>query len=638
MSPIEQKLRELLEAQAEHPVYPRIELVELRGLDACVQFGETAEWVPLEKVAELHRQRELRIKREKQDRFRYRCEPEMWSKIDLAMCRKRLEFPGVQLELLVLGGIRGSKTDFTHSRAVNHFFYTENAWVWGLHETESSSNTIQQTRVMEFFPPEMNPDNGKMRKDKHTRMSYSAGTGFTGSMFHLKWTCKDEAGRDFQGGGLFDFKFYKSAESTLQGAELTCAVSDELVPKSFCDTVRERLLSRAEDTAKPAFLARIRQAIALLEAGEPVPGPLLAAIYHGVHLIGFTPKEGYSTTAADFLDGAHITESVDAELLAWKNGKPQRVPRFQQPKKGTRLVAYLHTYDNKFKGNWPAMKEGLRGMPENYIRIIAYGDVSSGYATRYPRFNDEMHVVKRDQLPRKGSWWHIVDPAGDRNWFMVWALVCPLGNKYLVREWPQEGTIIPDMGDPGAWAVTSEHGKRNGDAGPGQEGRGWGFERYKREILRVEAEIGHWWGGRAGEDGQWIGGPPIKIDARKMDSRLGGASTPTHGGFTTIIESMADIGMYFDPASGAPHKDGDEAVQNALDYGLNDATGAQKRASLFVLDECKALLFMFKNYGDPAKPRDEACKDPRDCVCYFLLDDPFYIGERWTQTGGSGGY
>ena len=56
----------------------------------------------------MRKQREGKIKREKEDRFRYRSEPEMWGKIDLAMAKKRLEHPGVQLELLVIKATEGS--------------------------------------------------------------------------------------------------------------------------------------------------------------------------------------------------------------------------------------------------------------------------------------------------------------------------------------------------------------------------------------------------------------------------------------------------------------------------------------------------------------------------------------------------
>lgn len=649
---LEIALRAKLATQTIHPVHP---IIALRGilpatLEACIEVDGVAFTLPLEAVDKLRRDRESKITREKEDRFRYRSEPEMWKRIDLQMAKKRLEHPGVQLELLVMGGIRGSKTDFTHHRVLNHFFYTENSWCWGLHETQGSSKTIQQRRMMEFFPPELNPSSGKFRKDRKTRLSYSDGGGFTSDMFNLTWECQDETGRKFLGGGLFDFKFYKSQDSTLQGAELTCAVSDELVPRATCDTVRERLLSRAADTRQPVFLERIRHAVELLEAGKELPGALLAAIYHGVHLIGFTPKEGYSSTVADFLDGAITTEEttthvVKAEMRGLdagfksKWGGPEwgpmgaelmpgkKVPRFKQPKKATRLVAYLHTYDNAHKGNWPAMVQQCQGAPESYIRVIAYGDVSKGWSVRFPKFNDVVHVCTRDQVPREGTWYQIVDPAEERNWFMLWVLVDSFNRLWLVREYPQEGDFIPDVGDPGAWAVTSEHGKRNGDPGPAQNGWGFGYHRYRLEIERVEREIGEWWNADK---------TPIKVAERIMDSRLGWAEKLSHGASTTIMEGMLEEGLDFSPASGDRLREGDQALNDLLDFdGSADKGSPRADPRLRVCRECGNLIFMFQNYGDPAKPKDDACKDPRDVCAYASLADLNYLGgDTLTAYGG----
>lgn len=638
-------LQERLINQSEHPVHPPIRYLsgDSRTLEALVQIGSQRFCLPIEGIDKMRKQREGKIKREKEDRFRYRSEPEMWGKIDLAMAKKRLEHPGVQLELLVMGGVRGSKTDLTHSRALIHFFYTQSAWCWGLHETQSTSKTIQQRRIMEFFPPEMNPDSGKYRKDKHTRMSYSDGSGFTGDMFTLKWTCKDEDENEFDGGGLFDFKFYRSEDSTLQGAELTCAVSDELIPLPMCDTVRERLLSRSADTRHPKFLARIRRAVEIMEAGKPLPGPLLAAIYHGVHLIGFTPKEGYSPTVADFLDSAVTIEDSDTRIIRsdilgldeefvakWGDKEllpGKRVPRFKQPKKATRLVAYLHTSDNAHKGNWPAQVQQCQHAPEGYIRTIAYGDVSKGWSVRFAKYSDKVHLVTKDwikQHVKEGTWYQVIDPHGERMWFMIWALVCPNGNIYIVRESPLTGDMVPDVGDPGDWAVSSINGMRNGDAGPAQEGKGWGTDRYVAEMLRVEEEISAWWGS------------PIQVVERIVDSRGGQNPTLHSGGTSTTFDDLCerDDISGFTLAQGSRLSDGDQKINDRLDYDIT--TG--KAPKLFASDECKAIIFMFQNYGNPLKPKDEACKEPRDCIAYLTLAEPEHIPAKFMDSYTSGAY
>ena len=663
MSTLEQRLQTILAKQTEHPVYPLLTLraVDVNTLQAVIDYGKQRFVLSVEGVVKQRDSREALIAKQKADRFRYRCEPEMWKKIDLAMAKKRLAHPGVQLELLVMGGIRGSKTDFTHSRAVNHFFYTENAWVWGLHETQPSSKTIQQARIIEFFPPELNPVTGKFKKDRKTRMQYSEGGGFTGDMFNLHWKCQDESGREFDGGGLFDFKFYRSQNSTLQGSELTCAVSDELIPLHMVDTVRERLLSRAADTRHPAFLARIRHAVQLLEAGEDLPGPLLALIYHGVHLIGFTPKEGYSNTVADFLDGAvtteecttHVvnprvrtvsqtstfqtgtekpieglTETFTAEYASLELLPGKWVPRFKQPKKDTRLVAYLHTYDNAHKGNWPAMVKQCQNATEGYVRVIAYGDVSKGWSVRFAKYTDTVHVVTKEWVKEHvndGTWYHIIDPHGERMWFMLWALVCPNGNIYLVRESPLEGDFVPDVGDPGPWAITSTNGYRNGDAGDGQLGRGWGLDRYVAEIKRIEDELSAWWGS------------PIRVAERIVDSRGGQNPTMHAGGKSTVFDDLCDRNDIsgFALADGGRLSDGDQAINNRLDY---DAAEGKAPTLFVVAEKCPAVVFMFQNYGNPLKPKDEACKEPRDCIAYLVQADPCYTGEGAMQSYGGGSY
>ena len=292
------------------------------------------------------------------------------------------------------------------------------------------------------------------------------------------------------------------------------------------DTVRERLLSRAADTRHPVFLARIAKAVRMLEAGEELPGALIGAIYHGVHLIGFTPKEGYSNTVANFLDGAITTEEVVAELLPGK-----KVPRFKQPKKDTRLVAYLHTYDNAHKGNWPAMVKQCQDAPEGAVRVIAYGDVSKGWSVRFAKYSDTIHLVTKAWLKehvKDGTWYHIIDPHGERMWFMLWVVVDVNDNIYIVREAPLEGDFVPDVGDPGAWAVTSTHGCRNGDAGDGQQGRGWGLDRYVTEMKRIEEVLSTWWG------------KPINVVERIVDSRGGQNPTLHAGGKSTTFDDLVD--------------------------------------------------------------------------------------------------
>jgi len=314
----QQELAPALALEADHAVYHRtiVDWDASPSLDQLrVDLGCGWMTLTLPELLEAKRYRAQLLADEKADPLRHAWECEQWKRTDLRMARKRLEHPGVVLELLATGGIRGTKTFGAGRRVMANFLYTENAKIWVLDETEPTSKRWHQAQIYRLLPPELDPTTGRLKKDKSTKFNYSEGSGFTDNFFNIHWDCYLEDGRQITGGGLWEHRFYGSDIATLQGAELTCANSDELVPKAVCDSVRERLLSRAQDTSTPAFLARIRKAVALLEAGLPVPLPLLGAIYHSVHIITFTPKEGYSSTVADFLDGALTVDITDTKIL-----------------------------------------------------------------------------------------------------------------------------------------------------------------------------------------------------------------------------------------------------------------------------------------------------------------------------------
>lgn len=629
-----------LATQTEHLVWTRIKVLWSQPHDihsVWVDLGGTLQQMGPREVIEAKAARERRIGLAKSEALRHCWEPEVWRETDLRMARKRLDHPGVVLEVLVTGGIRSGKTYGCTRRVMASFLYTEDSKVWVLDETETTSKRWHQGEVHHFLPPELDTATGKMKRDKTTKFNYAEGSGFTDNMFNVHWQARDENGNPVNGGGMWEHRFYGADIATLQGAELTCANSDELVPRSVCDSVRERLLSRAQDTARPAFLARIRAAVRLLEAGERLPVPLLGAIYHSTHFVSFTPKEGYSSTVADFLDGAVTVAEVPATLMPGK-----MVPRFKQPKKATRLIVYLHTYDNPFKGNWPGMVSDCEGKTEDEIRILAYGDIQKNWNVKFTGFKDTVHVVHdRSLIPRVGTWREVVDPAGARPWAMSWQLCDAMGKVWIVREWPQEGTDIPGIGDPGAWAISSRTGKKNGDKGPAQLLRlGWGFADYTREIWRVRMEIGAWWLAQKGtvklhwkNRPDWtLEGSPIEVEESYMDSRFANYRSKTSGGDMTLIESMADQenALEFRPAPGDSLDEGDSYIISALSHDARRPVDALNSPALYFWHECRGHIYAMQNYctnefTEGTKASDEACKDFRDTTAMGLLAYPEHV-------------
>jgi hypothetical protein len=640
-------------SQHPHRVVPAIPLEVLRGMSpqGCVE-NLNARAQLIEKMAE--------------DRLRHTYRPPAWRRIDLEVARKRLAHPGACIELFVLGGHDSGKTDGAVCAVSRHFFYTPKSWCWGLHSTQDSSKTIHQARVWDFWPPELKAKVGRgggMRRTLDTKMKYGEGQGFTNDQFNVKrpvqlsWHPKPVLC-----GGLFEFKFFASKVDNLQGSKITSANSDELVDKRVARTVKQRMIPRAGETRESWFLREIERCVQILETGKALPPDLHGLLYTGVHIMGFTPMQGYSPLIAAALDGAKDTETVEAAFdvpedmkipaafpcVPLGNGKKRvlllplrgpmgevrgcaKVPRFKQPKRATQLVAYLHTADNPWT-NIEGKLEDLASQNETEIRITFFGDVRKNWQNKFSKFTPalmpEGHLVTKEFIKKvKGTWYHTADFATGRNWFMIWTLVDAAGRKLVVREWPQAGDYIPenDVGDPEDWAiseppdeaVSGEKLKRDGYPGPAQKTFGLGFAAMKREIERVEREIGEWY--NADKES-------IEIEQRLGDSRLGNNPTPTENGTTSIIDEMADIEIHFDPASGKALSEGDDMITDALSYDTTRPMGPMNSPTLLVNEDCAALRFTLSTYtgADGAKA---ASKDPRDALAMMLLGEPVDVAD-----------
>lgn len=645
---LRQHLEGVMNQQLVHPVHPRVEVlwdVPYSITSVTMRLGGILEEVSPEVVAKRVAARNRLIEQETRDPLRYACEPEIWRLIDIEMCKKRLANPGLVLELLVTGGIRAGKTEGATRRVNANFFYTPKGWCVGLHETDITSRSIQQSRVNRFLPPELDTGTGKHKKDKRTKFSYSEATGFTGSEFNIYWTCYDELGVQMESGGRYEFRFYKQDLSTLQGLELTCATSDELVPLTIVKTIRERLSTRATDTAKPEFLARIRKALDMLERGEPLPTPLLGAIYHGCHLITFTPKEGWNATINSFLNKAKKYGRVPAPLLENVSGcKDKTVPRFAQPQERWRLVAYLHTSDNVMRSSYEAVAAQLEGKSEQEIRVVAYGDVDKDWQSEFSAaYDSDLHGCDWKDFPRTGTIYEVFDPAGAKPWAMGWYLVDELDRIWMLQEWPCESIPVNDS-LPGPWAVDSVADRLNGDEGSAYKLRlAWSISRWNLQIwegrvriLAMLAKSGEAWRGETVKHKLVLpNGQPAEeqsflcVERSIIDSRFAGTriDSPKGGEQVTVLDRMFDDAnpILCEPAQGVMMDEGNMLIADKL-----SARVLGDQVALRINRECTNTHYMLLNYTLPVfrettQRKDEACKEWRDLLAYLLLARPEYI-------------
>ena len=312
-----------------------------------------------------------------------------------------------------------------------------------------------------------------------------------------------------------------------------------------------------------------------------------------------------------------------------------------------RAVVFFHTSDNPY-GNprsvWSTIARGTR----DFIKERFYGIATKTLSARFPKFNLKVHTLAPEDIPAEGSNYHIVDPAGGRNWFMLWVRSTPAAH-YVYREWPG-GYYIPGVGAPGPWAVPD--GKRpDGARGPAQKPFGWGPEKYKKEIARLEGWTDYQEDQPADKNftdwvTPWYAGHGAKerIVQRYMDCRfLNSHSSKPYGDKVDFTESEGGrelheldmLGLHFTQASGDALNKGIEDINAALDYDETRAAGPFNRPRLFVSSECKNLIYALQTWtgldgyrvtqdGEGISQKG-ATKDPIDVLRYFMREGVGYM-------------
>ncbi len=624
-------LQAVIDAQPEHPVYPKVTAELLAGR-------------PVEVGLQLLEGRARMLKAEAEDPFRYGHEPEFWDVVDWEVARMRMAQPGVVLEILIMGGNRAAKTEFAAKRSVAGLALNAGWLACLLHADEGSSRAVQQKRVWKYLPPEWKPDSGKARKTKVQKMNYNELSGFTENAFALS------------NGSQCIFKFYSADVTAVEGLEFDGAWSDELIPLNWMEAMEYRLLTRAQKTEETAVLCR--GLLSRKEKGELVkfPSEYLGRLYQGVHIVTFTPIQGYTATVDRFANGATTIWEVPAELLPIFDGAGnltghEMVPRVQRCKSATRAIFYFHTYDNAFGGNWQGMKAKLANEPKTKVKERAYGIPAKAYDTRFPLFSKESHVRPASWLPREATWYHICDPCPGRNFSMIWVAVNVHGQCFVAREWPQPDDYIPGVGNPGMWAEPCPKGRKDGRKADAQDPFGFGIETYKREIARVERELFRQIHPEVHPEHRGR----IPVYRRIIDSRGGAAPSLAHSSPVTPIdlfdedgnppgEPHGDLGpIAFEPSSrsltgeqgSTTINDGVELVNDLLYYdaekselrdGLRTFRGVAPR--LYVCNRCENTIYALSTWTG-ADGQKGACKDFVDLVRYLAQAGPEWVDPGW---------
>lgn len=558
---------------------------------------------------ELFKKREELIEAERHDPLRFGHEPVSWARADELIDWDRWSrgTPGILVgrhqELLLLGGNRSSKTEYMCKRAVMLLVKRPRARALILHTTDKTSIRDHHPIVYKYLPPEWR----ELKKDRVTNISYSQKNGFSENTFVLP------------NGSQCFFGNYAQDMTVIEGGQYDLVLTDELVPLLWVRTLRYRIVTLA-----------------------------------GKMLNSFTPIEGFTVTVKSLLTGAKTTQEVDAELLPrrLKDGTMghERVPLVQERRDGA--VVYFHTKENPY-GNYEALKGTLVNKTREEILVRAYGVPTRRMATRFPRFRPDVHTFRLEQLPARGTRYHVVDPCGGRSFFMLWFLAedCPAGRRiWLYREWPCDKQYIPGVGDPGAWAEPGE--KEDGEMGPGQTcAAGFSLRRYREELARLEGwpknaieeekperDEGHAFKRRLPgmrETVSVVPGAREKIWTRWIDSRFGASPTVRADGVRTLIDDFDELGITFDPSPGEHLEEGITKINDLLDWDEARPIDALNCPRLMVCEECAALIFALENWTG-MDGKHGACKDPIDCIRYAVLAEADDVENEVVETRAGG--
>ena len=565
-----------------HPVYPIPKILgeKTQGIlivdmssDAAIQH--LIEIPESDFLAKMQKREEIIIKAG-MDPLNYGYEPQHWLDADA-------ELESSPHTLCVFGGNRAGKTTWGIKRAIQKLVYKDNVDVLFLQNNELSSIQLHQKLAYTFLPMEWRK--GKKTLGGNIRFDFK--TGFSDNVFTT------------DRGGTAIFGNYSQDVEKYEGLQYDLIVADENMPLKW-------------------YLGLLR---CLADRNGKLPWL-------------FTPIDGVTPAITEVTTGARTIRSlpVDPTLLSLEERhvtdcEPGTMPYIS--KAGKVHIIYFHSKLNPFC-NYQNLKD-LYGTKSKEIRERRfYGFARKTSRVSFPKFGDA-NIVPHDLLLARisdagsVSRYHVMDPAGRRNMFMLWIAVDAEDYHYVYREWP-------DQPRHGEWALPAQDARKwDGEEGPAQPSLGYTISDYKRLILTEESnryDIKRGWD-MCGED----------IVRRLIDPRSGAADAiaDRDGGSSIIARfEMEDVdasgivtfpSLYFEPAPGIPETQGAGEDREGV-QGINDLLGWDETQPLCALvneprllisDHCENLIWALKNYTGNDGPK-AACKDPIDCLRYAVTE------------------
>lgn len=420
-----------------------------------------------------------------------------------------------------------------------------------------ASIRVQQRAVYRYLPPELK----KKSKSAVEYLSYTHKNGFTGASFILPngSTVYFHTYSQFQA-NRSKFEGLELGSKTPKWLNIGLWLDEYLEDGDLVNTMRFRLATR-----------------------------------NALLLITVTPIDGHTPFIASFLRDCQTLATRPAELL---NG--QEVPLVQLSQDKDAGLVYFHSDLNPF-GGYERIKKELQHSPRDEILTRAYGIPVKSMTTLFSKFSTGTHVSS--DLPKdigdKSKWtiYHVVDPAGARNYVCLWAGVNEKGDVKIIKEWPDRDTY-------GEWAT---FGQPKWKFGPAAKKLGYDVKGYCKLFTEIEKELG------------------VEVFERIGDSRYFANQNEDN---IDLFDRFAEHGFYFVPSHGGHEDEGLAALDDWFSYNANLPLDEANKPICTIHEGCGNLIYSVLNYGAQGKA-DEALKDFPDALRYLRTANGGYGPEHY---------
>lgn len=422
------------------------------------------------------------------------------------------------------------------------------------HVNEDRSIEDQQRMIYDALPAFIK--NLPTKKGTHHSIQYSQKNGFTDNICILPPLPGAKRGGTIKFG---NYRQYQQDAQVGEGFKSHLIWCDEECPQKFFETLQYRIVD-----------------------------------YHGRIILTFTTLTGWTPLVQDILGKTVTMKRRMAPLLG------RELPTWQESRSRPNTgIFYFWTEDNAFLDTSDFVKT-MRGRPKDEVLARAYGIPTKSVTSVFPGFNKEVNVIPHENLPwlknpeYKTTRFMACDPAGSKNWFMLWVAIDAAGTWWVYREWP-------DYDD---WALPGN--TIEGKAGPAQKGSKKGIKDYVELIRDCEKDE--------------------EIYERYIDPRLGAAEKQSADGATTIISDLDAEDMTFIPAPGVEIENGLQLINNLLSYDDTKPIDSLNAPKLYISDRCSNLIYSMQEYTARGG-REEASKDPIDVLRYLCVSNCSFVEE-----------